>query len=150
MSGTCTWWPRVGTTLARSRLYFQAEDGIRDLTVTGVQTCALPIYPASIRREGCWRRADSGKIGIGSRGRWPQVEQWLDAGNGGGTGCEIGHKGGGGLVKVLAEAFVVGEQKSLIDLDRATTGAPKLIALKGRRSPAIEEEIGRASCRERV
>src|SRR5256886_6373759 len=31
----------------RSRLlcffFFQAEDGIRDLTVTGVQTCALPI-----------------------------------------------------------------------------------------------------------
>src|SRR2546427_8518466 len=28
--------------------FFQAEDGIRDLTVTGVQTCALPI---SLRRE---------------------------------------------------------------------------------------------------
>src|SRR2546430_2389535 len=25
--------------------FFQAEDGIRDLTVTGVQTCALPISP---------------------------------------------------------------------------------------------------------
>src|SRR5207248_5710938 len=25
---------------------FQAEDGIRDRTVTGVQTCALPIYTA--------------------------------------------------------------------------------------------------------
>src|SRR6266568_5832852 len=24
--------------------FFQAEDGIRDGTVTGVQTCALPIY----------------------------------------------------------------------------------------------------------
>src|SRR5207245_7358493 len=24
--------------------FFQAEDGIRDATVTGVQTCALPIY----------------------------------------------------------------------------------------------------------
>src|SRR5205085_5895906 len=24
--------------------YFQAEDGIRGLTVTGVQTCALPIF----------------------------------------------------------------------------------------------------------
>src|SRR5438874_13767106 len=24
--------------------FFQAEDGIRDLYVTGVQTCALPIY----------------------------------------------------------------------------------------------------------
>src|SRR2546430_14489614 len=26
-----------------SFFFFQAEDGIRDLTVTGVQTCALPI-----------------------------------------------------------------------------------------------------------
>src|SRR2546430_7399450 len=26
--------------------FFQAEDGIRDLTVTGVQTCALPIWHA--------------------------------------------------------------------------------------------------------
>src|SRR3990167_8347855 len=25
-------------------VFFQAEEGIRDLTVTGVQTCALPIY----------------------------------------------------------------------------------------------------------
>src|SRR5207248_5370738 len=27
--------------------FFQAEDGIRDRTVTGVQTCALPIFKAS-------------------------------------------------------------------------------------------------------
>src|SRR2546430_9755003 len=27
--------------------FFQAEDGIRDLTVTGVQTCALPIWAGS-------------------------------------------------------------------------------------------------------
>src|SRR5437764_5651479 len=26
--------------------FFQAEDGIRDTSVTGVQTCALPILPA--------------------------------------------------------------------------------------------------------
>src|SRR5215510_15204184 len=26
--------------------FFQAEDGIRDGHVTGVQTCALPIFPA--------------------------------------------------------------------------------------------------------
>src|SRR3712207_8795110 len=25
-------------------VFFQAEDGIRDIGVTGVQTCALPIY----------------------------------------------------------------------------------------------------------
>src|SRR2546427_5057665 len=29
--------------------FFQAEDGIRDLTVTGVQTCALPISVAEPR-----------------------------------------------------------------------------------------------------
>src|SRR2546430_5904730 len=28
--------------------FFQAEDGIRDLTVTGVQTCALPIFSFAI------------------------------------------------------------------------------------------------------
>src|SRR2546430_7255814 len=31
--------------------FFQAEDGIRDLTVTGVQTCALPIYFRQIDRH---------------------------------------------------------------------------------------------------
>src|SRR5437660_4996699 len=30
--------------------FFQAEDGIRDGHVTGVQTCALPIYPQCIVR----------------------------------------------------------------------------------------------------
>src|SRR2546430_4274552 len=29
--------------------FFQAEDGIRDLTVTGVQTCALPISWAQVK-----------------------------------------------------------------------------------------------------
>src|SRR5206468_5754747 len=29
--------------------FFQAEDGIRDLIVTGVQTCALPIFPSKAR-----------------------------------------------------------------------------------------------------
>src|SRR2546430_1919829 len=31
--------------------FFQAEDGIRDLTVTGVQTCALPISKSAIWRS---------------------------------------------------------------------------------------------------
>src|SRR5206468_7913516 len=38
--------------------FFQAEDGIRDLIVTGVQTCALPIWPRPPARPG--RRGDSG------------------------------------------------------------------------------------------
>src|SRR5206468_7903776 len=36
--------------LVRYVFFFQAEDGIRDLIVTGVQTCALPIlHPPSVR-----------------------------------------------------------------------------------------------------
>src|SRR5690606_40094781 len=31
---------------------FQAEDGIRDFHVTGVQTCALPIYAVKERDKG--------------------------------------------------------------------------------------------------
>src|SRR5258707_3372160 len=32
--------------------FFQAEDGIRDIGVTGVQTCALPISPTMMALEG--------------------------------------------------------------------------------------------------
>src|SRR3970282_2773807 len=38
---------------------FQAEDGIRDLYVTGVQTCALPIYLHSLTERRFGRRPSS-------------------------------------------------------------------------------------------
>src|SRR6266404_6448526 len=40
---------RIGTRCHLLSFFFQAEDGIRDKPVTGVQTCALPILirPAS-------------------------------------------------------------------------------------------------------
>src|SRR5256886_2547279 len=46
--------PRLGVRFVLSSVlvsvffFFQAEDGIRDLTVTGVQTCALPILWATM------------------------------------------------------------------------------------------------------
>src|SRR2546430_610151 len=40
--------------------FFQAEDGIRDLTVTGVQTCALPIS-RTVKASGINR--DAAKTG---------------------------------------------------------------------------------------
>src|SRR2546427_6682367 len=39
--------------------FFQAEDGIRDLTVTGVQTCALPILFAQQGDKPGQARANS-------------------------------------------------------------------------------------------
>src|SRR2546430_1938613 len=49
---------RVWTVVLQARFvfFFQAEDGIRDLTVTGVQTCALPICFQSLPRATIRRR----------------------------------------------------------------------------------------------
>src|SRR2546427_12852 len=41
--------------------FFQAEDGIRDLTVTGVQTCALPILQGGALRFHIGAGADGGQ-----------------------------------------------------------------------------------------
>src|SRR5687768_16505502 len=42
-----TWLSSPGLALI---FFFQAEDGIRDVAVTGVQTCALPIYDELAQR----------------------------------------------------------------------------------------------------
>src|SRR6266478_1850154 len=64
--------------------FFQAEDGIRDLTVTGVQTCALPIYGG-----GGQERVPSGRnvveeveAAVVHRRREPAVEHHLRADRG--------------------------------------------------------------------
>src|SRR5690606_32565207 len=44
--------------------FFQAEDGIRDFHVTGVQTCALPIFCGD-RQQG--KVVETGKFAIGRR-----------------------------------------------------------------------------------
>src|SRR5258707_5998795 len=55
---TCMFLPQIvcieARTVSTLRLFFfffQAEDGIRDIGVTGVQTCALPIYSPDSRRK---------------------------------------------------------------------------------------------------
>src|SRR3712207_9530054 len=69
--------------------FFQAEDGIRDIGVTGVQTCALPIYCSlTLRRHGveresmhtchafqdmlvdCRHRSEERRVGTECRSRW--------------------------------------------------------------------------------
>src|SRR5258707_10460183 len=50
---------RASLEFRRVFFFFQAEDGIRDIGVTGVQTCALPIYgerPVGKHRRGDERR----------------------------------------------------------------------------------------------
>src|SRR2546430_7558570 len=90
---------------SRSFFFFQAEDGIRDLTVTGVQTCALPICMSSER----------------------------------GTRTEI---------VAVGRELLTGRT---VDTNSAWIAA-RLVALGAcvARIVAVDDEIGRASCRERV
>src|SRR5256886_11919241 len=66
--------------------FFQAEDGIRDLTVTGVQTCALPIFLLNEKTQELKFRFQTGypadfaertrlKVGEGVTGRAAQLRQ---------------------------------------------------------------------------
>src|SRR5687768_11147082 len=64
--------------------FFQAEDGIRDVAVTGVQTCALPIYAEWIREKAvCARRVrrvrEHGQTDFATRGRINWALQVLHA-----------------------------------------------------------------------
>src|SRR6266576_2364158 len=72
--------------VALSFFFFQAEDGIRDLYVTGVQMCALPIsrvpppapapsrargrLPATARCRRCRSRSEERRVGKECRSRW--------------------------------------------------------------------------------
>src|SRR5690625_7810200 len=90
----------------RASLFFQAEDGIRDGHVTGVQTCALPIWTLprfetdplkyhltlTQQRNGDWRmkglldcptgttlralRSEERRVGKASRSRGSGDAQW--------------------------------------------------------------------------
>src|SRR5437870_11119673 len=59
--------------------FFQAEDGIRDGHVTGVQTCALPIFRVLGRdhsRRGRQRRSQDSRTAL-HRGVLPMRRRWL-------------------------------------------------------------------------
>src|SRR5437660_12032568 len=71
----------------RSVFFFQAEDGIRDGHVTGVQTCALPIClpncslscgsgtPPRSAPSGCASRSEERRVGKECRSRWPRGDE---------------------------------------------------------------------------
>src|SRR5256886_2745251 len=61
----------------KKSVFCQAEDGIRDLTVTGVQTCALPIWRVSRRTASA--RCPSFASGIGRRRRRGRRTRWPES-----------------------------------------------------------------------
>src|SRR6266699_4085272 len=96
--------------------FFQAEDGIRDADVTGVQTCALPISPptsasamsssfrsaTSTSRCGWWPRSEERRVGKECRSRWApyhykkkiwRVVELNGKGEGGDKSMDVGVEG---------------------------------------------------------
>src|SRR6266542_6255102 len=96
--------------------FFQAEDGIRDATVTGVQTCALPISGLS---NGC-RSARVSRIsqrhspftiqvGMGHASIYGAeiVRANMVSDDRDGERCDAGGRGGGGTSTDLVRAWRV-------------------------------------------
>src|SRR5687767_15594514 len=102
--------------------FFQAEDGIRDKLVTGVQTCALPIFD----RAGDHRRVAQARHRTGRR-----------SGSARGPGAR-GRRSGR-------------DQRTQSSIATFHAPRPWVKAKSVRESPGpSRKEIGRASCRERV
>src|SRR5207302_5635879 len=78
--------------------FFQAEDGIRDFHVTGVQTCALPICQLAGQAAGVHRRLAPGEFAGLARGL--ASARRVDA------LADDAARDGRMLVKVLAQALV--------------------------------------------
>src|SRR3712207_8930588 len=53
--------------------FFQAEDGIRDISVTGVQTCALPIF---IKPGRPWTNGKAERFNRTLQTEWAYATAW--------------------------------------------------------------------------
>src|SRR3990167_10647536 len=92
--------------------FLQAEDGIRDLTVTGVQTCALPIFPPRLRHVTA--AGGGGTACSDRRNAWNRirnrrsVESEKNRGDGRRAGrWENGHCGGRGRAIRTSVAYLL-------------------------------------------
>src|SRR5690606_40503983 len=83
--------------------FFQAEDGIRDFHVTGVQTCALPIS------EICWPIAALMKPGTAERGSMPCAAAIAPKAIGSAIGPSIALVSQSGIATGHAEAATIKE-----------------------------------------
>src|SRR3989475_1931171 len=115
--------------------FFQAEDGIRDLTVTGVQTCALPILITKILAAK--RAAGSGASTVIAWGREQDVLVRLAAGESIGT-------------LLVAQTHKNQARKQWIADHLQLRGSVSVDAGAVAKLRDEGKKIGRASCRERV
>src|SRR3712207_7327356 len=104
--------------------FFQAEDGIRDIGVTGVQTCALPIYEDVLSQPGL--RAVVLLEGIN------------DIGGGGATAAEVT----AGMAEIADRVHAAGipvigatDRKSVVEGKSVDLGGRRIIKKKKNKKP---------------
>src|SRR5260370_19825171 len=66
--------------------FFQAEDGIRDSSVTGVQTCALPIF-MTLSYGGCEASTSDFFRSVAQQGAAQGITWMVSSGDWGGATC---------------------------------------------------------------
>src|SRR5574340_1656973 len=117
--------------------FFQAEDGIRDLLVTGVQTCALPIC------SGCELVVEAGEsAGPGREGRPAGIPVGVEA-------DDVDGGGGEGVLETdLGQAAIAGpaeagDVEGLVDgaLDPGAQGVLGLPGLAGLLGPGTGQGL---------
>src|SRR6478752_9200323 len=93
--------------------FFQAEDGIRDVAVTGVQTCALPIFRGTEvpvpgqRRAEVERGGQAGRAGQPGRDAAGRQHRYVEA------VLEVEQVGGGDAVEEGAVGGAAAEEDVL-------------------------------------
>src|SRR5260370_13777744 len=108
--------------------FFQAEDGIRDSSVTGVQTCAFPIQAEDGIR-------DSSVTGVQTCALPIYLGRWISA---------ISES----QVRAPSEMFAIADSRVRLQVTEGWLGVDVMVCYQ---TPLLDaEEIGRASCRERV
>src|SRR5436190_15357696 len=103
--------------------FFQAEDGIRDHCVTGVQTCALPIWVPGTRQPapGTRMRPRMSLVTAcvqGARGGTSWASRCARTSgsigdDGDGTGVGVGGVGGGTMMPTSASMIAAGSARSV-------------------------------------
>src|SRR5438874_6979412 len=141
--------------------FFQAEDGIRDLYVTGVQTCALPIWSIGLPLPGVEVRlvdeggedalaGDSGEVWVRGPNVFPGYWHDQEA-----TAAVLTPEGWlrTGDVAVTDDdgyLYLVDRAKDLIIVSGFNVFPAEVEDVLVEHPGIAQAEIGRASCRERV
>src|SRR3712207_9393290 len=103
--------------------FFQAEDGIRDIGVTGVQTCALPILgvEAAVRRVVVLPMALGAHLEVRHRGSGPVI------------GYREGYSEPWTAIGAVGGRVSVADRKSVVEGKSVDLGGRRIIKKKNMR-----------------